>query len=293
MKKNPSYKTTVVVSVLLHVIVLGFLFVHFSKPQKLADNSPNIIQAVVVSQPKQAVKKVPQPSPQRLKQLKPVVAAEKIEKIEQRTLRQQPIKSANTVEKTAQSQPTEEETILDQPALSQKKKLDQQKQQQLAKKRRAEEAKKLQHELAAEKKATEDTEDEDEAGVESEKELVTKDLENNLKSEQQELNSAKAQVVDGEIDKYRQKIIQAISQKWLMPDVNDQSLVCKLLVHLGPGGVVVSVDIIKESGDSALDRSARTAVIKASPLPVPESSELFDKFRSLRLTFRPQGVVAG
>ncbi|QLH41403.1 MAG: cell envelope integrity protein TolA [Coxiellaceae bacterium] len=51
--------------------------------------------------------------------------------------------------------------------------------------------------------------------------------------------------------------------------------------------------MVRSSGNSALDNSAVSAVFKTSPLPVPTDAELFDKFRELRLTVRPENIVGG
>lgn len=93
-----------------------------------------------------------------------------------------------------------------------------------------------------------------------------------------------------EIDRYRALIQEAIRMVWHVPDNVDPNLVSQLLVRLAPGGDVLEVRISKSSGNDVLDRSARTAVLKASPLPVPDNAVLFDNFRELRLTVRPQGI---
>ena len=97
--------------------------------------------------------------------------------------------------------------------------------------------------------------------------------------------------LQGIIDQFKSKILQAIGQNWLIPEGADHSLSCQLLIHLAPDGSVLGVDLIKSSGDAALDQSAETAVMKASPLPVPLDAVLFDKFRELRLTVRPEEII--
>ena len=72
-----------------------------------------------------------------------------------------------------------------------------------------------------------------------------------------------------------------------MPE-NSENKICKLLIRLAQGGKVEQVSLLKSSGDPVLDRSAMSAVYKASPLPVPAEAENFDKFRVLRLTVRPE-----
>jgi len=107
---------------------------------------------------------------------------------------------------------------------------------------------------------------------------------------EQKQTAAKTKQIQGDIDKYKALIIQAISQYWVPPPNLDQGIYCLLLVHVAPGGDVLSVDISRSSGNAALDRSAKTAVLKASPLQVPKDSDLFDNFRLIRVTVKPEGV---
>jgi colicin import membrane protein len=52
-----------------------------------------------------------------------------------------------------------------------------------------------------------------------------------------------------------------------------------------PTGDVLSVKLKKSSGNPALDTAIERAILKASPLPLPEPRSLFE--RQLELTFRP------
>jgi len=65
------------------------------------------------------------------------------------------------------------------------------------------------------------------------------------------------------------------------------------LIRVAEGGKVLNVQVLKSSGYNILDRSARTAVLEASPLPVPSKKTLFNQFRELRLTVRPENIIAG
>jgi colicin import membrane protein len=60
---------------------------------------------------------------------------------------------------------------------------------------------------------------------------------------------------------------------------------------LAPGGVVLDVQVTRSSGDVSLDRSARDAVFKASPLPVPENASEFNQFRQFVLKVKPENIV--
>lgn len=111
---------------------------------------------------------------------------------------------------------------------------------------------------------------------------------NRIKALEEEVYSRRAQ---GEVDRHKALIIQAISSEWIMPHSVDGDLVCKLLINVSPGGAVIDVKLVKSSGNEALDRSAQTAVLKSSPLPVPEDIKLFDRMRTIVLTFKPEGIV--
>lgn len=126
---------------------------------------------------------------------------------------------------------------------------------------------------------------------------MQKMLQEQIAAEQKELvsneNVVEAKNVAGggpqgeEVD----KIKQAISSQWNVPEGVAGGDFCQLLIQLAPGGVVLDTRILKSSGNLALERSAEAAVSKASPLPVPEDAGLFDRIRSIKLMFRPEGIV--
>lgn len=95
----------------------------------------------------------------------------------------------------------------------------------------------------------------------------------------------------GIVNQYKALIIQAISQRWMVPPGANKNAVAELLIRLAPGGVVLEVQLVKSSGDAALDRSARAAVFKASPLPVPTANDGFDAFRQFILKVKPLNVM--
>ena len=118
-------------------------------------------------------------------------------------------------------------------------------------------------------------------------------LQQEIQQEEAQMSKVRQTVQNqGVLDQYRAKIIQAIQRQWIMPVNANKNLSCILLVRLALGGVVSSVTTLRGSGDRVLDRSARVAVFKASPLPVPQDNTLFFRFRELRLTVRPFQVQA-
>lgn len=95
----------------------------------------------------------------------------------------------------------------------------------------------------------------------------------------------------GIIDKYKALIKSAIEEHWNVPSETSKDLTCKLLITLAPGGSVLNVQVTKTSGMPALDQSAIQAVYQASPLPIPDDASLFEQFRQVNLTVKPENIV--
>lgn len=99
------------------------------------------------------------------------------------------------------------------------------------------------------------------------------------------------QLVNAEVNKYKALIINAISQNWILPSGIDKSLSCRFEIQLASTGEVLNVKLLKSSGDPVLDRSARTAIYQASPLPVPTTPAAFEVFKIVSLTVKPEQVT--
>jgi len=121
--------------------------------------------------------------------------------------------------------------------------------------------------------------------------IKAKSLQQQMLQEQKRLASVMTQQTRGVVDKYRALILQTISQRWIIPPNVDKHLTAELLVRLAPGGLVLDVELIKSSGDEALDRSARAAVFKSSPLPVPTDTDAFESFKQFVLKVKPENVL--
>jgi colicin import membrane protein len=105
------------------------------------------------------------------------------------------------------------------------------------------------------------------------------------------LKEEKAQKMAGVVNRYKALIINAISQHWIVPPKLNQSLSCRFEIHLADNGVVLSVRLLRSSGYPVLDRSAQTAIYKASPLPVPKSPDAFALFKVVSLTVKPEELL--
>ena len=64
-------------------------------------------------------------------------------------------------------------------------------------------------------------------------------------------------------------------------------LSCKILIRMSEDGTVLESNIVESSGNDLFDQRADKAVHSASPLPVPTEIRLFNKMRTIRITFEP------
>lgn len=173
--------------------------------------------------------------------------------------------------------------------LVKQKELEVKKLAELSKKKADEKAKadKLEKEkkLAAEKAKAEKAHAE-----QAKADLERKEQEEAAKQQAAAANAEKQARIAGEVDKYKALIVNAIGRHWILPDNANSSLSSQFRIRLAPDGAVLEVSLTRSSGDALLDRSAQTAIYKASPLPVPVDSETFALFRDISLTVRPEQV---
>ncbi len=107
--------------------------------------------------------------------------------------------------------------------------------------------------------------------------------------EQRLLDAAREREYQSIVDKHVEIIRQKVNRNWLRPAGARAGLTCTVRVRIIPGGDVLDVRITKSSGNAVFDRSVETAVLKASPLPLPADRALFDRFRVLEFIFDPEG----
>lgn len=112
---------------------------------------------------------------------------------------------------------------------------------------------------------------------------------------QQQMEAEKQQLLQmklrGIIDQYRARILEAIRSQWIIPEGADPDSYCIFTIELSASGMVTHAQLIRSSGNSALDRSAETAIHKASPLPVPADPRAFASFQRFNLKMTPHEVT--
>jgi len=83
-------------------------------------------------------------------------------------------------------------------------------------------------------------------------------------------------------------IRQKIERAWNRPASVPSGLSCIVAVRLGPGGSVLSAQVVQSSGNTAFDQSAERAVFRADPLPMPDEAALAAPYRQgVELVFNP------
>ena len=159
---------------------------------------------------------------------------------------------------------------------------------------------------AAEKKKAEELKAQQQAEEERKKKALEQELkqleQERVQSQlQQEIAAAEAaeqavlaqQQAEATAQSYVAVIAQRVEQFWSRPPSARKGMQCELLIQLVPTGRVVNVTITKSSGNTAFDRSAEQAVLKAEQFrelrDVP--SAVFEEyFREFTLLFNPQDL---
>ncbi len=99
----------------------------------------------------------------------------------------------------------------------------------------------------------------------------------------------RARRMSAQIGEFQLAINRKIKSNWRRPAAVSGKLVTELRITLLPGGEIASVVVVKSSGSDAFDESAKDAVSRANPLPVPSDPALFrEQFKVLLLKFKPE-----
>ena len=85
---------------------------------------------------------------------------------------------------------------------------------------------------------------------------------------------------------YIARIRQKVRSNWILPqDLSGNPEAIFEVIQL-PTGEVISVKVLKPSGNPAYDAAVERAILKSSPLPLPSARNDFS--RVLKLTFKPR-----
>ena len=278
VRENPR---AVTYAVLMHVGLLLLLVVSLDwTPDSVKPGTNKPIQAELVDMSKlrkiEAQKKLEQ---QRIEAEKRKQEQEKQDKVEaQRKQKAEQDKKRKAEVERKQKAEQDKKRKVD-AERKQKAEQDKQRKAEAERKQKAEQDKKRKAEAERKQKA------EQEKQRKAEADARQREAEQALQAQLAEEESlARATSALSEFIPYIQEKVQ---NSWLRPAGSPRGLRCVIRVKLIPGGEVVDAKVVKSSGDALFDRSVESAVLKASPLPLPADPALFKHFREIDFNFSP------
>lgn len=232
----------------------------------------------------------PSPTPQQVKI--PNYVQAKLVKLEDQTKSQKQAEKPQVVDLTQKRK--EQERLEQQRKQQELKRKQEQEKKAEAERKKKEQEKKVQEEAARKAKA----EAERKAKVEAEK----KQQEQQRKQREQQAFEAALAQEQASLEEqsyavtaqsYMSAIAQRVSSKWSRPASARNGMQCLLLIKLVPTGRVVSVDVLKGSGNSAFDLSAVQAVKSVEQFDEIKDMprEVFERhYREFEFLFNPQDL---
>ena len=83
------------------------------------------------------------------------------------------------------------------------------------------------------------------------------------------------------------RIGDKVTENWIEPPGLMTGLETVISVKVQRTGEVVSVKVVKSSGNHYFDQSAENAVYKASPLPFPDEPRYYEFIKEFNFKFAP------
>lgn len=280
--KSPnSYQLPVVVAVLIHAFAAGLLVAEWRRSEPhVPEPVPQHLIANVVQTENQAVK---QREKEQQKKMDDQAKREKLAR--EKAAKEKAAKAAQ--EKAAKEKAAKEK--------ANKEKADKAAKEKATKEKLAKETA-LKEKAAKEKTAKEQAQREKAAQAAAEQALMEQMALEEASAEMARQEAAAKKVADIERSKQiaadsQTQIRLKIESVWQYPPAvqPDQEVIMKLV--LVPTGQVIQAQVVKSSGNAALDRSVEQAIYKASPLPVPQDIRVFEQnFRTFTMKFRPENA---
>jgi colicin import membrane protein len=281
LKTNPLAAAIAIGMHLLIILLMIFGLDWLEKPQQ---NIPkvNVVQATVIDASKvdAEVKKLKLEDENKKK--KEQEAKQKLDDLKkQRQVEEKKLADAAKKRKVeeAKKRKLEKERQIREAKEKKRKEAEAKKQKEEAKRKAAEAEKKKAEE--AKRKAAEEKKRKAEA-ERKRKQAEQAKLEAQMRADMEAERDAT------EIQLYIAQIGQAVMDNWLRPMGVGDGLKCTIRIRMATGGNVITAQVVQSSGNGAFDRSARAAVLKADPLPVP-SGRLFERMREIDFEFDPDG----
>ncbi|MDT8425751.1 MAG: cell envelope integrity protein TolA [Methyloprofundus sp.] len=317
MSNTKKYGLAFILALSLHFSIMGlFAFNFISEPTstpKIKAEVPEIIEASILDENVVAEKAKELQQAEENKQIQQQQQKDQFaEQLKQEKLRIEQAKTKRLeVEKTAKIEAQRLQEVANNEAkklaaIKQAVVLEKQKQEAIKQKRIAEEQaqaaekkRKLEAERVAEAQRKAEAEKQEVARKEAEKqqkiaeekqrqeELARQKEAAAKQAEENRVRAENARIAEKATADAKVLIERKVTQNWNRPSTVSGKLACTIRVGLIPSGDVMSVVVVKSSGNQLFDDSAERAVFKASPLPVPKDPKVFSKFRSFTFVFSP------
>jgi colicin import membrane protein len=119
--------------------------------------------------------------------------------------------------------------------------------------------------------------------------VIQKDENGQKKGESSKQNEAKADTarVVETLNKYVSLIHQKVKENWEYTSSRLDSCKLTVRVNLASDGKVLNTKVVNSSGDPYCDSSVELAFHKASPIPIPQDTDLYSEFKTIDFVFRP------
>lgn len=307
MSHQPSYLKAFYLAVAFHVGILLMLFIesNVSHPVMALDTRPQLNESIQKTEseaePVKAVSVDQREVQETITRIKEERARQKQQEVARKQQLERQIQQAKNERIKEQQRLKQLKEEADKLAIARKEQIEAEKRrlkeiadQKAKEKKQLAELQKQKEKIRAEQLALKKKEEEQKRLAElkqkqAEQEAQAKRFAAERERAAKEAAARQAQIA-GEVNKYKALIVNAISRQWILPENVDHQLSSQFRIRLAPDGMVLDVHLLRSSGDPVLDRSAQTAIYKASPLPVPADAEAFNLFRDISLTVRPEQV---
>jgi len=284
-------------AIIVHVIVGVLLVLNVEWPSRVVSSpaSEAPVQASVVSESEVQKQMEALKRKEEAEKQKQLEAQEKLEELLNRKKQEE--------ERLAEIREQQEKEKQEAEELARKKEQEKQelakleREQELEKQRKEEERRKQEE---AERKRKEEAERKRKAEEERKRKAAEEKRRKELAEKQQREAELRAQIererlqrqVNSALAQYIPIIKQKVSRNWNRPASLRADIEAHVTVRLSQAGEVISARVVKSSGNPVFDRSVENAVLKASPLPIPQERGVNEEFRSLKLIFKPEEMIS-
>lgn len=290
-------------AIAIHVIVAVLLVLNIEWPSHVASSSPpepapvqaNVVSEAEIQKQMEAIQEKEEAEKQEQleaqEELEEILNQKQQEEERLAKIKERQEQERREAEELAKQKEQERERLA---KLKQQEEEERRQAEAEAERKRQEEAERKRQEEAERKRQEEaerQAEEERQRREAEERELAEKRERERQLQEQLERERLEARV-DSALSQYIPIIKQKVSRNWNRPTSLRNNIEAHVTVRLSEAGEVISARIVKSSGNPVFDRSVENAVLKASPLPIPQERGVNEEFRSLKLIFKPEEMLS-